>query len=31
VPPVDHVHAIGMQIWSEYDRPLVMALDAIGW
>jgi transcriptional regulator with XRE-family HTH domain len=31
VPPVDHVHAIGMQIWSEYDRPLVMALDAIRW
>lgn len=31
VPAVDRVHAIGMEIWSENDRPLVVALDGIAW
>ncbi|WP_433519102.1 helix-turn-helix domain-containing protein [Nonomuraea sp. CA-143628] len=31
VPQVDRVHAIGMQIWSESDRPLIVAVDGVAW
>lgn len=31
VPRADRVHTIGMQVWSEYDTPILVGLDAISW
>jgi transcriptional regulator with XRE-family HTH domain len=31
VPRVDQVRAIGMQVWSEFDTPVLIGLDAISW
>lgn len=31
VPAVDRVHAIGMQIYSETDDPLLVAVDSVSW
>ncbi|WP_433428518.1 helix-turn-helix domain-containing protein [Nonomuraea sp. CA-141351] len=31
VPPVDHLHAIGMQFYAESDAPMSIAIDSITW
>ena len=31
VPRADHVRSIGMQVWTEYDTPVIIGLDAISW
>jgi transcriptional regulator with XRE-family HTH domain len=31
VPPVDVVHAIGMQIYTETDAPVLVAIDSVAW
>lgn len=31
VPRVDHVLSIGMQVWTEYDTPVIVGLDAVNW